>query len=161
MMASERLIVPCSSDGSSARAIDNIGQLLYGVGASEYGEATFKARADKFHIPLPVIHSILLNRSTLYSERASKAFKAMFDEIKGRTKKLKLATPSSFVGGTVNFRVIPDNHSVAIVCSHLGKPLYQIYPGQYKVHDTRPQVNSDPLDRYKKAVEELVVSIMA
>jgi chromosome partitioning protein len=28
MMAAERLIIPCSSDGSSARAIDNVGALL-------------------------------------------------------------------------------------------------------------------------------------
>jgi chromosome partitioning protein len=160
MMASERLIVPCSSDGSSARAIDNMGQLLYGFGASKYGDVTFKAKSERFHMQLPVIHSILLNRSTLYSEKASKAFKAMFDEIKRRTERLKGVGPDRFVGGEVNFQVIPDNHSVAIVCSHLGKPLYQITPGQYPVHDTNPQVNSEPLDRYKKAVAELVASVL-
>src|ERR1035441_6929620 len=53
MMAAERLIIPCSSDGSSARAIDNVGSLLYGIGVSNaYGEVDFKAKADKFHMPL-------------------------------------------------------------------------------------------------------------
>jgi chromosome partitioning protein len=161
MMAAERLIIPCSSDGSSARAIDNIGALLYGIGVGNtYSDVNFKAMAKKFSMPLPLIHSVLLNRSTLYSKKASKAFGAMFDEIKRRAKKLQKADPSRFVSPkTINFKVVPDNHSVAIVCSHQGKPLYDIKPGSYKVHDTKPQVNDEPLDRYKDAVDDLVASI--
>jgi cellulose biosynthesis protein BcsQ len=160
MMAAERLIIPCSSDGSSARAIDNVGSLLYGIGVSNtYGEVDFKAKANRFGMPLPLIHSVLLNRSTLYSKKASKAFGAMFDEIKKRTRKLQKADPTRFVGGKINFQVVPDNHSVAIVCSHLGSPLYSITPGHYKVHDTRPQVNDEPLDRYKEAVDALLASV--
>jgi len=161
MIASERLIVPCSSDGSSARAIDNIGALLYGLGGSNaYSGVGFKAQTQKFSMPLPLIHSVLLNRSTLYSEKASKAFGAMFDEIKRRTRALQKLDPAIFVTGkTINFHVIPDNHSVAIVCSHLGRPLYTITPGKYQVHDTSPQVNDEPLDRYKKAVDDLIAVI--
>jgi chromosome partitioning protein len=160
MMAAERLLIPCSSDGSSARAIDNIGALLYGIGVSNtYSDVDFKAMAKKFGMPLPLIHSVLLNRSTLYSKKASKAFGAMFDEIKRRAKKLQKTDPSRFVSKVINFKVVPDNHSVAIVCSHLGKPLYSIKPGQYQVHDTNPQVNDEPLDRYKDAVNELLASI--
>lgn len=159
MAASERLIIPCSSDGSSARAIDNVGALLYGIGASTYGDVNFKAKAKKFGLSLPLVHSVLLNRSTLYSEKASKAFGAMFEEIKRRTKALKKVGKDHFVDGDINFKVIPDNHSVAIVCSHLGRPLYSIKPGRYQVHDTNPQINSEPLDRYKEAVKLLLNDI--
>jgi chromosome partitioning protein len=160
MMAAERLIIPCSSDGSSARAIDNVGSLLYGIGVSNaYGEVDFKAKADKFKMSLPLVHSVLLNRSTQYNKKASKAFGAMFEEIKKRTKRLQKADASRFVSGKINFQEVPDNHSVAIVCSHLGKPLYKITPGHYKVHDTSPQVNDEPLDRYKEAVDDLLMSI--
>jgi chromosome partitioning protein len=159
MAAAERLIIPCSSDGSSARAIDNIGALLYGIGESTYGDVTFKAKAVKFDIPLPLIHSVLLNRSTLYSEKASKAFEAMFGEIKDRVKALKKLEPSRFVSGHTNFKVIPDNHSVAIVCSHSGKPLYAIKKGKYQIHDIKSQVNNEPLNRYKDAVALLVNDI--
>jgi chromosome partitioning protein len=107
---------------------------------------------------LPLIHSVLLNRSTLYSKKASKAFGAMFEEIKKRTEKLQKSDPAIFVSG-VNFHVVPDNHSVAIICSHLGRPLYTIKPGKYSVHDTEPQVNDEPLDRYKEAVDELIALI--
>jgi chromosome partitioning protein len=159
MMAAERLIVPCSSDGSSARAIDNIGALLYGIGGSAYGDVSFKAKSKAFGMSLPVIHSVLLNRSTWYSEKSSKAFGAMFAEIKSRTEALRAADPSRFVAGEVNFQEVPDAHSVAIVCSHLGRPLYTIHPGRYDVYDTNPQVNSEPLDRYKGAIEKLLADI--
>lgn len=159
LLAADRLIVPCSSDGSSARAIDNIGALLYGIGVSGlYSGVDFKAKTNSFMMPLPLIHSVLLNRSTLYSKKASKAFSAMFDEIKKRTETLQQKDASIFVSG-VNFHVVPDNHSVAIVCSHLGRPLYTITPGKYEVHDTEPQVNNEPLDRYKEAVDELLAII--
>jgi len=124
-----------------------------------YGEVDFKAKTSKFNMQLPHIHSVLLNRSTQYNKKASKAFGAMFDEIKKRTKRLQKSDSSRFVNGKVNFQEVPDNHSVAIVCSHLGRPLYKIKPGHYQVHDTNPQVNDEPLDRYKEAVDDLLASL--
>jgi chromosome partitioning protein len=158
MMASERIIVPCSSDGSSARAIDNIGSLLYGLGSQVYSKG-FADKAKEFGMPLPQIHSVLLNRSTQYNKKASKAFGAMFDEIKERAEHMRSAAPKNFANGENNFAEIPDNHSVAIVCSHLGRPLYSITPGSYPVHDTNPQINSEPLDRYKNHVKTFIGSL--
>lgn len=158
MMASERIIVPCSSDGSSARAIDNVGSLLYGLGRQTYSRG-FAAKAKEFDMTLPKIHSVLLNRSTQYNKKASKAFGAMFDEIKERTDAMVKAAPSNFVGKKANFAEIPDNHSVAIVCSHLGRPLYSMTPGQYPVHDENPQINAAPLDRYKEHVQAFLASL--
>ena len=77
----------------------------------------------------------------------------MFDAIKGRTDELRKALPMAFIDGKPNFLDMPDSHSVAIVCSHLGKPLYSITPGQYPVHDQNPQVNPEPLERYVKSVD--------
>lgn len=154
MVAAERLILPCSSDGSSARAISNVGALVYGIGAGSAHKAVgFTSKAQGFQMPLPIIHSVLLNRSTQYNKKASKAFGAMFDAIKDRADSLRSASPQIFVSGSSIFHEIPDNHSVAIVCSHLGKPLYQLTPGKYPVHDETPQVNDEPLSRYKDAIE--------
>lgn len=160
MVASDAVIVPCSSDGSSARAIDNVGSLLYGISTGkDYGTANFSVKASQFGLPLPPIHSVILNRSTQYNKKASKAFGAMFDEIKRRVDSLEKAAPSHFPSGGANFADVPDSHSVAIVCSHQGIPLYQLKPGKYEVHDTEPQVNPEPLDRYKAAVSQLIATI--
>jgi chromosome partitioning protein len=160
MIAADSIIVPCSSDGSSARAIDNVGSLLYGVmKGADYGAANFPAKAKSFGMKLPEIHSVVLNRSTQYNKKASKAFGAMFDEIKRRVDELKESTPDSFIKGGPHFEDVPDSHSVAIVCSHQGMPLYALKPGRYEVHDTEPQVNKEPLQRYRDAVAAFIQTI--
>ncbi len=157
MIAAERLIVPCTSDGSSARAIDNIFALLYGKGAGQqYEDVNFNSKAKKFNLSLPVIHQVLLNRSTQYDKKASKAFGAMFEEIKRRVESYRKGSPTLFSGINFTYDDIPDSHSVTIVCSHKGMPLYDVKPGQYKIHDKNPQVNELPLSRYKEAIATLI-----
>jgi hypothetical protein len=83
----------------------------------------------------------------------------MFDEIKRHANQLRQNSPQYFNKNGPMFYDIPDSHSVAIVCSHLGKPLYSVKPGRYPVHDTEPQVNSEPLDRYKEAIAGFIAAI--
>lgn len=155
IVASEKLIVPCSCDGSSARAIRNIADLLYGINVSPYGDKVFSKVCEANNIGLPVIQAVILNRSTQYSQRASKAFRAMFEEIKNVTKAFYAKAPQAFPSSGPRFMDVPDSHSVAIVSSHLGVPLHSITPGRYEVHDENPQVNSEPLDRYKESIDAL------
>ena len=155
VLASEKLIVPCSCDGSSARAIKNISALLYGLNDSPYGDKAFSKVCDVYELALPLIQAVILNRSTQYNERASKAFRAMFDEIKNVTNKFYTDMPSAFPNKGPKFVDVPDSHSVAIVSSHLGLPLYSLKPKKYDVHGENPQVNPEPLDRYNEAIEKL------
>lgn len=153
LVASDNLILPCSCDGSSARAINNVASLVYGA-FNYQSEMGFFKRCRSFDIKLPLIHSVVLNRSTQYNKSASKAFAAMFDAIKKAASNFYDVKPECFVAGGPKFIDMPDNHSVAIVSSHLGKPLYAITPGKYCVHDVNPQINSDPLERYKDAITD-------
>ncbi len=158
MMTAERLIIPCSSDGSSARAINNIGALLYGIDAP-HGTVNFKSKVDQHSMPLPIVHSILFNRSTTYERRTSTAFRAMFDEIQRRVEGLKNKAPQHFVSD-LKFHAVPDTHSVTIVCSHHGRPLYDVQPGSYSVHDSDPQIGRESLDYYKKHLGNLLSDIL-
>jgi cellulose biosynthesis protein BcsQ len=160
LLAAKQVIVPCSSDGSSARAIDNLGQLIYGINVQDaYKAVSFYERCNTFHVTVPVVHSFVFNRSTQYDKKASKAFSAMFANIEERAKKLQAAKPNAFRGGPLSCFEIPDNHSVAIVSSHHGLPLFDIKPGSYQVHDTNPQVNNEPIERYQKSLDLLVASL--
>ena len=158
IVAANKLIIPCSADGSSARAIDNIGQLVYGHGVPDrYEGAMFSSRLKTAGINPPSIKLILLNRSTQYNKKASQAFGAMFDEIRRRTSQLLDAEAFARGGekGQYYFDV-PDTHSVAIVASHHGMPIRQIEVRTYPVFDKRPMVNIGPLRRYKEAIERVV-----
>ena len=158
IVAANQLIIPCSADGSSARAIDNIGQLVYGQNVPEqYSGAMFSSRLKREGMNPPSIKMILLNRSTQYNKKASKAFGAMFDEIKNRAKRLLKDEPTARgadAGGY--FYDVPDTHSVAIVASHHGMPISRIQVGKYVVFDQEPMVNREPLKRYTDAINRVV-----
>ena len=160
LLAAQQILVPCSSDGSSARAVDNLGQLIYGINVQEaYRGVSFAERCRTYGIAVPVVHSFIFNRSTQYDKKASRAFSAMFNNIGERASALKRTMPSAFAAGDLKTFEVPDNHSVAIVSSHLGKPLHEIKPGSYQVHDTQPQVNPEPIERYMRALTELVAEL--
>lgn len=158
IVASDRLIVPCTADGSSARAITNIGQLLYGINVpASYSSVNFPSKAKHHGMSVPTIHSVPLNRSTQYEQKASKAFSAMYDEIKSRTYALREVSTHSFSGTVANlFLDIPDAHSVSVVTSHMGIPLHQIKLGKYTIGAKDTQVPKESLKRYKTAFSKLV-----
>ena len=55
LLAATHVIVPCSGDGSSARAIDNLGALVYGWGLpQELKSASFSERVRRFGMNLAV-----------------------------------------------------------------------------------------------------------
>jgi cellulose biosynthesis protein BcsQ len=161
IIAADRLIVPCTADGSSARAISNIGQLIYGINVpAAYASVAFSKRASTHKLPLPMIHSVPLNRSTQYEQKASKAFSAMYDEIKDRVQKLYIANHAAFSAKPPDlFLDLPDAHSVSVVTSHLGLPLHKIKLGKYSIHTKDTQVPKDSLSRYKTAFDMLVKSL--
>lgn len=159
LLAANRIIVPCTADGSSARAIDNVGRLLYGIDLQpQYAGADFALQAAKHGLPLPSIHIVPLNRSTQYDKKASKAFGAMYDEIQNRVSSLRQKMPASFsLPSSMNpFLDIPDAHSVAVVASHYGRPLAKVIAGAHSVHGVTCQVNPEPLERYTDAVTRLM-----
>jgi cellulose biosynthesis protein BcsQ len=158
LLAANRLVIPCTADGSSARAIDNVGQLLYGIGVPpSYATVNFSTRAHGAGMALPSIHLVPLNRSTQYDKKASRAFGAMYSEIKARVESLRAQIPAQFsLRDGEEFLDIPDAHAVSVVASHLGLPLRAIKTGRYEIHGVETQVNEEPLTRYKDALTNLV-----
>lgn len=162
ILAANRLIVPCTADGSSARAIDNIGQLVYGIGVPPSYVAThFSTRANNQGLPTPSIHVVGMNRSTQYGQQASTAFNAMYKEIKGRVANLRKAKPLVFSlpANASAFFDIPDAHSVSVVVSNKGLPLSAVHVGNYDIQGIKTKVNPNQLNNYYKAARTLVARL--
>ncbi|MGA8905778.1 MAG: hypothetical protein WB661_12315 [Candidatus Bathyarchaeia archaeon] len=161
ILASERLAVPCSAEGSSARAIDNIGRLVYGVNIPiKYQTFNFFSNAKNFGFKLPEMHLVILNRSTQYGSKASRGFSAMFDEIKRRTLALRATTKVHFSSVLDPFVDIPDNHTLSIICSHLGLPISALKPGRaYFVHGKRTVIPPKSYQTYDKAIHTLIAAL--
>jgi cellulose biosynthesis protein BcsQ len=161
ILASERLAVPCSADGSSARAIDNMGRLVYGVNVpAQYQKTNFFSNVTSFNMKLPEIHLIILNRSTQYGMKASKGFSAMFDEIKRRTSALAATKVIPFSKNATLYVDIPDNHTLSILCSHHGLPISSLKPGiPYDVHGKTTVIPKSSYDTYLAAVHKLISAL--
>ena len=160
VLAAERLVIPCSPDGSSARAIKNVSKLLYGYKVPEaYQGAIFSDKVKENGMSSPRIHLVLLNRTTIYDNKPSMAFDAMKDQMKDEIKELWSEDKGHklFSAPLENlFQNMPDAHTVAIVAAHIGEPISTLRVGPYRVNDKLTQINSEPLERYREAVEGII-----
>lgn len=160
ILAAERLVIPCSPDGSSARAISNVSKLLYGHRVPDaYAGASFHEKVEQEGMGRPKIHLVPLNRTTIYSNKPSRAFAAMREQMQVEIADLWKADTAHalFSNDRDNlFRDMPDAHTVAVVAAHLGMPISELRVGPYRVNENPTQINKGPLERYRKAIEDIV-----
>ena len=160
ILAAERLVIPCSPDGASARAINNASKLLYGHKVPDaYASASFYKRVEQNGMEPPKIHLVLLNRSTIYSNKPSRAFRAMREQMQAEVSDLwQEDIGHEFFSNKEKdlFQDMPDAHTVAVVAAHLGMPIFSLRVRSYQVNDNSTQVNEEPLQRYKDAIESII-----
>ncbi|MDI9336287.1 MAG: ParA family protein [Gammaproteobacteria bacterium] len=72
-------------------AIDNLGELIYDMSGSHL--TNFHSQVKQYNLSLPSIFAVVLNRTTQYDKKASKAYGAMFDAIKERVNDLVTNLP--------------------------------------------------------------------
>ena len=160
LLAAGRLIVPCSPDGGSARAIDNISELVYGYNVPDkHKNANFSVKMEKHAMKAPLIHMVVLNRTTQYSKRPAVAFQSMLDQVKNKIEVLRDSDKSHRIfGGNGNlYTYMPDAHTICVVCSTKGIPLHKIEPIQYPLPNGRcTKVNDPPLTKYKQEVKKII-----
>ena len=161
IIAADRLIVPCSPDGSSARAIRNVCRLVYGHDTPDaYKQVSFASKLAEFKLAYPRLFLTVLNRSTQYDQRPAQAFQAMQEQIKNEVRNVHREHAHDYFDGR-NFEDLfsnmPDAHTVAVVCSALGMPLYMAKPGRQQLGETTvTMINPEPLDRYKAEIAKIV-----
>ena len=165
LAAAENLVVPFTPDDSSRRAVENVVALLYGYGMSDpkietYARINFANRAKEEGLDIPKLHTFVSNRVTLYRGKASRAFEAVSESIKGTLDTLHekhrqiYANPKE--SPSERFIEISDYHSACVVMTVKGIPLDNLRPGPHKVHDKQVQINSGPLEKYREALTKFV-----
>lgn len=165
LAASENLVVPFTPDDSSRRAVENVVALLYGHGIGDpkletYAKINFANRAKEEGLDVPKLHTFISNRLTLYRGTASKAFEAVSGSIKETVNRLHkkhrqiYATPKQLP--SERFIEVPDYHSACVVMTIKGIPLHSLQAGPNRIGDKQVQLNSEPLEKYRKALTEFV-----
>lgn len=160
ILGASRLIIPCTADGSSARAIDNVAKLLYGIDTPKgYSKTNFYQRTKDNQLSIPLIHSVVLNRSTTNKKKPASAFEAMYQKIKNRVMVLKDKKREAFTPKIEHFINMPDAHTVSIVASYYAITLDKIKLQQYDLENEngkKTMINKVPLETYKKSLANIM-----
>lgn len=167
LAASDSVIVPFTADDSSRRAIENVVALLYGVGEDErattYARISFAKRAKEEGVSVPKLHTFVSNRVTLYEGRPSKAFSAASKAIKttldGIHSKHRQLFSQPKIKPSESFVDVPDYHGACIVSAMTGTPLHKLKAGPHDLQGERVQINKDPLERYRSALQRFVENL--
>ena len=159
LLAADRLIVPCSPDIASASAVEEISRLLFG----KIQDSDFLKKTNNFFMPLPKFHMFILNKSTQHAKEPAKAFKAMEQEVKNKVEKLIASDKSHdmFSNADNPFEVMPDTHTVSVICSSLGLPMSKIKAmAPYELVDgEKTQAGASSLKSYKESFEKIIVKL--
>lgn len=150
LLAADRLIVPCTTNGSSARAISNVGRLLYGhEEPSICKKASFNYKAtEEFSMTLPKIHLVAMNKSTTHDKKPARAFDKMYENIKDRVREQRKSLPDSLSRTDDDvFIGMLDVYSVVIIASYHGILIQELQAGKmYHIDEDPTQVNHDSLE---------------
>lgn len=165
LCTADSLIIPFTADDSSRRGIENVFALLYGIASEElegYARLSFIRRANEEGVELPKLHTFVSNRATMFRGKPSSAFQAKSAPIKAVVESNAKSHKRYFSSHRKSeelFVEMPDYHSVAVVASSEGCPLSTLKSGHHPIDEDIVQVNQSTIDKYKKAMNKLVVRL--
>jgi cellulose biosynthesis protein BcsQ len=151
VMASDRIIVPCTADAASIRGIHNLFRMVFGIKAGQElsDDAVFDTFSSKIHdlgISPPKVHLFLLNKSRVLDASATQAFTAHIETIKKIAKDLKHKFPDHFTDNKSIVLNIKDGNTLTSIINHTGLPLSKIQPKNYSIYDKRTKANQSQID---------------
>lgn len=166
LAACRDIVIPFTADDSSRRAIENVIALAYGIGdrhIATYARINFSRRAKEEGVTVPLLHTFVSNRVTIYEGKPSKAFEAVAGTITETVTKIHSRNRQIFSNPAVDpgksFITVPDYHTASVVSGTNGIPLHRLTAGPKMVADERVQINQVPLTRYREALETLVSAL--
>ncbi|MFO4537221.1 ParA family protein [Klebsiella pneumoniae] len=165
VVASNRVIIPCTADAASIRGIKNLVKLIYGVSidSTEQDEMflDFNKEAKQSKIEFPKLHLFVQNRSRTNESDAVKAFKSHAEEIKRITSELLKTHPHLFTDESIDDRVkhVKDGNTLAAIINHEGCPLSNLQHKSYTIYGMATQANKAQIDALEADVNGVVSCI--
>jgi cellulose biosynthesis protein BcsQ len=173
MSASDRLIIPFSADGSSARAVGAVLSLLYGVVRTGGQQSEFHINSKRFRLSVPKIYCYVGNRLTQANFSSATAFKtvvtaigtAIWDAWKTNAGDFYVhptggPPPTSRTAFRQMFQYeVADANTASVVSSAIGVPIVELSAGNHLVLGRNVMVNQSQLDKQQPNIMSLVATI--
>ncbi len=159
VIASERIIVPCTADAASIRGIHNLFRMIYGIrNGQEFSDDavfdTFSSKIKEAGIAAPKVHFFVQNKHRVLDSSATKAFKAHIQEIENIAEVLNKKYPEHFTENTHAVFNIKDSNTLASIVNHTGLPLSQVQPKTYQIYGKKTKANQSQIDPLLKDIKE-------
>jgi cellulose biosynthesis protein BcsQ len=166
IIASDRIITPCTGDWSSTRGLYNLFRLIYGIKTEEgfSDETVFDTFYDKVQqtgIKLPLMHCLLVNKSRVNDKKATISYKAHIQNIENIAKNFKEKNPKIFadIGDNPIVHNMKDANNIAIVVNYNGAPISKLKHGSYYVYDKKTQINQSQIEPFLENLNNVMCSV--
>ena len=163
VLASNRVIIPCTADAASIRGIFNSFKLIYGISLSDKDKLEedvflgFNSHAKDNALPLPLIHSFVLNRSRTNLKDAASAFKSHADEISKLANSIQVSHPNIFLGGDYGHVFnVKDGNTLASIIHHEGQPLSVLQQKKYLIYGQETQADNSQIAPLLEDIQALI-----
>lgn len=170
ILASNRVIIPCTADAASIRGIKNLFSLMFNVAIEN------KPLSDEFihfyenvtssTLDLPKIHLFIQNRSRSLDSNATKAFQYHADEIARLVQQILQRHPTLFTQLAesdlcADCRVanVKDGNTLAAIINHEGSPLSQLKHQPYKIYGQDTQANQAQIQALTQDIQHVLTLI--
>ena len=165
VLATNRILVPCTSDAASLRGIENLFKLIYGVSLKKTASASedvflfFNQSVRDNALPLPLIHSFVLNRSRSHLKDAAKAFKSHAKEIEKGANDYCALDNSLFFEDSARVFNVKDGNTLASILNHEGVPLSKLQQRKYIIYGHETQANNTQIEPLLEDITKVVASL--
>jgi cellulose biosynthesis protein BcsQ len=164
IIASDRLIVPCTAESASIRAIYNILRLIYGVKigkniSDENIFDTFNSKVSDAGLKFPKIHSFILNKARTLNKDATVAYKSHVSEIEKIIAEVSKKYPDNFMEIEKKIFHIKDCNTLAPVLNYTGEPPSNLQHGKYEIYGQDTQVNKSQITPFLDDVYRVIENI--
>lgn len=165
ILASTRVIIPCTADAASIRGIKNLFNLMFSVSVDRQplsDEFTgFYENVQNTPCDLPKVHLFVQNRSRSSDRSAARAFQSHADEITRLARDVLRQHPKLFTED-VNFdnenRVfnVKDGNTLAAIINHEGCPLSVLRHHSYEIYGQSTQANEQQINALKHDIDGIL-----